>query len=102
MLRDDTFSAEFFMVWLLPPIIFAAGFNLNIPAFVASIVPTMLLAFVGTVLSSAAVRSARRRADLVISLYMPSCSKYSWMHLPPRASTEGWRRAGGCAGEWAV
>ena len=37
MLRDDTFSAEFFMVWLLPPIIFAAGFNLNIPAFVASI-----------------------------------------------------------------
>ena len=55
MLRDDTFSAEFFMVWLLPPIIFAAGFNLNIPAFIASIVPTMLLAFVGTVVSSAAV-----------------------------------------------
>ena len=55
MLRDDTFSAEFFMVWLLPPIIFAAGFNLNTPAFVASIVPTMLLAFVGTVVSSAAV-----------------------------------------------
>tara|TARA_B100000795_G_scaffold266816_1_gene250614 strand:+ start:97 stop:1449 length:1353 start_codon:yes stop_codon:yes gene_type:complete len=55
MLRDDTFSAEFFMVWLLPPIIFAAGFNLNIPAFVASIVPTILLAFVGTVVSSAAV-----------------------------------------------
>merc|ERR1719424_2641389 len=57
MLRDDTFSAEFFMVWLLPPIIFAAGFNLNIPAFVASIVPTVLLAFVGTVVSSAAVGS---------------------------------------------
>jgi sodium/hydrogen exchanger 8 len=41
MLRDETFSAEFFMVWLLPPIIFAAGFNLNIPAFVANLVPTL-------------------------------------------------------------
>ena len=32
---------------LLPPIIFAAGFNLNIPAFIASIVPTMLLRLPG-------------------------------------------------------
>ena len=55
MVRDEAFDAEFFMVWLLPPIIFAAGFNLNIGAFFASIVPTLLLAFLGTCLSAAVV-----------------------------------------------
>ena len=55
MVRDEAFDAEFFMVWLLPPIIFGAGFNLNIGAFFASIVPTLLLAFVGTSLSAAVV-----------------------------------------------
>ena len=30
MLHDQTFDDQFFMVWLLPPIIFAAGFNMNI------------------------------------------------------------------------
>ena len=55
MMRDETFDSEFFMVYLLPPIIFAAGFNLNIPAFFASIVPTLLLAFVGTCLSALVV-----------------------------------------------
>ena len=50
----------------------------------------------------APTRSARRRADLVISLYMPSCSKYSWMHLPPTGAhgrlEAGWRlcRRVGC------
>ena len=55
LLDDEQFNDEFFMVWLLPPIIFAAGFNMNIPAFFANILPTMLLAFVGTSLSAAIV-----------------------------------------------
>ena len=31
MLHDRAFDDQFFMVWLLPPIIFAAGFNMKIP-----------------------------------------------------------------------
>ena len=31
MLHDQAFDDRFFMVWLLPPIIFAAGFNMNDP-----------------------------------------------------------------------
>ena len=31
MLHDQAFDDQFFMVWLLPPIIFAAGFNMKIP-----------------------------------------------------------------------
>ena len=52
MLLDQRFSAEFFMVWLLPPIIFAAGYNMDVKAFFANLGPTMLLAFGGTVLST--------------------------------------------------
>ena len=52
MLLDQRFSAEFFMVWLLPPIIFAAGYNMDVKAFFANLGPTMLLAFRGTVLST--------------------------------------------------
>jgi len=55
MLHDQAFDDQFFMVWLLPPIIFAAGFNMNIPAFFANLFPTLFLAFVGTSLSAAAV-----------------------------------------------
>lgn len=52
MMVDERFNDEFFMVWLLPPIIFAAGFNMNVPAFFANILPTVLLAFGGTLLSA--------------------------------------------------
>lgn len=38
---------QFFVIWLLPPIIFEAAFNLNVDAFLESIVPTLLFAFVG-------------------------------------------------------
>ncbi|KAJ1635052.1 Cation/H+ exchanger, partial [Pavlovales sp. CCMP2436] len=56
VLRDDMkFDFEFFMVWLLPPIIFEAGFNMNRHAFFANLLPTALFAFVGTLLSTAAV-----------------------------------------------
>ena len=55
MAEDESFDDEFFMVWLLPPIIFAAGYNMNVPAFFDNLGPTMLLAFGGTVLSAAVV-----------------------------------------------
>eukprot|EP00967_Tisochrysis_lutea_P129744 scaffold223477_cov27-Tisochrysis_lutea.AAC.2 len=55
MADDERFDDEFFMVWLLPPIIFAAGYNMNVPAFFDSLAPTMLLAFGGTLLSAATV-----------------------------------------------
>jgi len=55
MAEDERFDDEFFMVWLLPPIIFAAGYNMNVTAFFDSMAPTMLLAFGGTLLSAATV-----------------------------------------------
>jgi len=52
VLKHQRFNFEFFMTYLLPPIIFEAGYNMNIHAFLANIVPTMLFAFVGTFLST--------------------------------------------------
>ena len=46
------FDMDFFMNWLIPPIIFEAAFNMNVGAFFASIRPTMFFAFVGTLFST--------------------------------------------------
>jgi len=48
MLGQERFDFEFFMVFLLPPIIFEAGFNMNVHAFIDNLGPTMFFAFVGT------------------------------------------------------
>ena len=48
----EKFDFEFFMTWLLPPIIFEAGYNMNVPAFLANLGPTMFFAFVGTFAST--------------------------------------------------
>ena len=52
MAKHDQFDFEFFMTWLLPPIIFEAGYNMNVSAFLANIGPTMFFAFVGTFAST--------------------------------------------------
>ena len=52
LLLHETFDFEFFMTWLLPPIIFEAGFNMNKTAFFANIGPTMFYAFIGTFAST--------------------------------------------------
>jgi len=48
MVSIEKFDFEFFMVFLLPPIIFEAGFNMNVKAFVDNMGPTMFFAFIGT------------------------------------------------------
>ena len=57
VLDDMRFNFEFFMIWLLPPIIFEAGFNMNRRAFFENLLPTSLFAFGGTVFSTAVVGS---------------------------------------------
>ncbi|KAG8462276.1 hypothetical protein KFE25_012096 [Diacronema lutheri] len=52
MMADMRFDFEFFMIWLLPPIIFEAGYNMNRKAFFDNIIPTALYAFFGTVMSA--------------------------------------------------
>ncbi len=52
MLESETFNYEFFMLFLLPPIIFEAGFNMNVSAFFKNVGPTMFFAFVGTFAST--------------------------------------------------
>ena len=52
VLQQEQFDAEFFFRWLLPPIIFEAGYNMDSGAFFASIWPTMFFAFIGTFLST--------------------------------------------------
>jgi len=52
MVSMERFNFEFFMTWLLPPIIFEAGFNMNVTAFFKNLAPTMFFAFVGTFLST--------------------------------------------------
>ena len=49
---SQRFDAKFFFVWLIPPIIFEAGFNMDAKAFFANIAPTIFFAFVGTFLST--------------------------------------------------
>jgi len=49
------FDEDFFMTWLLPPIIFEAAFNLNVDAFQASLFPTLLFAFLGLLCSTTVI-----------------------------------------------
>jgi len=55
MIEDMRFDFEFFMIWLLPPIIFEAGYNMNRRAFFENLLPTTLFAFGGTLISMAVV-----------------------------------------------
>jgi len=48
----EQFDFEFFMIWLLPPIIFDAGYNMDVKAFIANMGPTMFFAFIGTFAST--------------------------------------------------
>ena len=50
--RGERFDADFFMVALLPPIIFDAGFNIDAPAAWRNIGPTLFLAVFGTIFST--------------------------------------------------
>eukprot|EP00310_Coccolithus_braarudii_P024059 CAMPEP_0183356842 /NCGR_PEP_ID=MMETSP0164_2-20130417/45219_1 /TAXON_ID=221442 /ORGANISM="Coccolithus pelagicus ssp braarudi, Strain PLY182g" /LENGTH=559 /DNA_ID=CAMNT_0025530345 /DNA_START=22 /DNA_END=1701 /DNA_ORIENTATION=- len=52
MMDAERFDFAFFLTWLLPPVIFEAGFNMNVRAFFDSIVPTAMYAFIGTMLST--------------------------------------------------
>ena len=52
MAAHDQFDFEFFMTWLLPPIIFEAGYNMNVGAFLENLAPTMFFAFIGTFAST--------------------------------------------------
>ena len=52
MLAAEQFDFEFFMIWLLPPIIFEAGFNMNASAFFENLGPTIFFAFIGTFAST--------------------------------------------------
>ena len=58
MLAAEQFDYEFFMIWLLPPIIFEAGFNMNASSFFNNIGPTMFFAFIGTFASTFIVGGA--------------------------------------------
>ena len=59
----EKFDFEFFMTWLLPPIIFEAGYNMNVNKFMANLAPTMFFAFIGTFAStSSSVESSTRPA----------------------------------------
>lgn len=55
VLSHFVFNPEFFMIWLLPPIIFEAGFNMNQQTFFANIIPMCGYAFVGTFISTMVV-----------------------------------------------
>jgi hypothetical protein len=55
VLRDERFSASFFMTFLLPPIIFDAGFNIDTPSALRNLFPITFFAFVGTTFSTAVV-----------------------------------------------
>lgn len=65
IVEDERFDFEFFMTWLLPPIIFEAGYNMNTHAFFANAAPTMFFAFVGTFLSTFVVGGIVYYAGLV-------------------------------------
>ena len=55
MLKDERFDYDFFMVALLPPIIFEAGFNLDAASTMRNIGPTVFFAFAGTSFSTVVV-----------------------------------------------
>ena len=52
VLKDEQFDYEVFMVFLLPPIIFEAGFNIDAPSTMRNLGPTVFFAFVGTTFST--------------------------------------------------
>jgi len=52
MADHEKFDFEFFMTFLLPPIIFEAGYNMNVGAFLNNLGPTMFYAFIGTFAST--------------------------------------------------
>ena len=37
VLRHQRFNFEFFMIWLLPPIIFEAGYNMDVISFISNL-----------------------------------------------------------------
>jgi len=53
LLAVSEFDAEFFFLFLLPPIIFESGYNFNKRVFFRNIVPITLFAIIGTVVSAA-------------------------------------------------
>ena len=55
VLRDERFDYDIFMVALLPPIIFEAGFNMDAPSCIRNIGPTVFFAFAGTTFSTVVV-----------------------------------------------
>ena len=55
LLADERFSYEFFLIWLLPPIIFEAGYSIDLRAFFGNLAPTLFFAFAGTFVSTFAV-----------------------------------------------
>lgn len=57
------------MIWLLPPIIFEAGYNMNRKAFFDNIFPTTLFAFFGTVFSA-----------FVVAGILFECGKVGYTH----------------------
>ena len=55
MLDDERFNFYIFADYLLPPIIFEAGFNMEVRPFFTNLGPTCFFAFVGTFCSAAVV-----------------------------------------------
>ena len=52
VLKDERFDYDFFMITLLPPIIFEAGFNMELPPALRNLGLTTFLAFAGTTFST--------------------------------------------------
>ena len=55
VLAYERFDFDFFIVWLLPPIIFEAGYTLKRRLFLANLAPILTFAVVGTLASTAIV-----------------------------------------------
>ncbi|KAL1529542.1 hypothetical protein AB1Y20_000487 [Prymnesium parvum] len=76
LMKMMRFDMDFFMNWLIPPIIFEAAFNMNVPAFFANLLPTLIFAFVGTTFST-----------FVVATIVYVAGQYQWCYaLSPLAS----------------